>query len=541
MHNFIGVNMQRIKSILVVISLIVFSNAIAYDQVYQDVPSCISYAQELTQESIDEQLIEQLLNSCPQLKKLVERLQNPVRYGKNIPRKILLVGPPGVGKSTIAKGIANRIGRPCKFLRASLLINEYKNSGPQNLAREIMPILQSQQPYVIVLDELHCLTENYEKKERSADPGMAEALWSIIDECAKHPQILFIGTTNNATNLPEPLLSRFVNGVVEIPLPDVEQRIQIFNYYLRNIFCSFKQDFIKVLAYRTKSLSGRNIEQLVSDALIYALDRNEMPTLCENDFDRALKDMNSNRSFLAMVGWEKYRKYFKENAHLILTGVSVFVGLGLQYWSMQRQFAFQRNAHIEQKQMQIDASSQQLNQIKELSLNAHAEDMIMREVQHEELKKADLEKFDIQIARDEEKSETSLALQTKIAADSLEAQKHASIDQQQLIKEGAGVALVTAALGFVCPPIVPVIGYVYGKKLLDEIADQKMNISHISDPQEKLFARYNVKTMDEYIQVTSPLTRILNNPSKETFKEVAEFTKCELMFHWPDACAKYRD
>lgn len=325
----------------------------------QPAPEIVSYAQEFAQDEIRPELLEQLLATCPKLKQLVFRLQNPLRYGRTIPTKLLLVGPPGVGKTTIAKGIASLINRPYIFLRASLLTNEYKNSGPQNLAREIIPILQSGQPYVIIVDELHALTENY-KKDHNADPGTAEALWSILDECAKNPQVLFIGTTNDAVKLPEPLKTRFANGIIEIPLPNLEQRTNIIKYYLHNISYTFDRSYFTTLAKQTNQLSGRNLEQLVSDAITYALDREEIPMIRKKDFERALKDMNENQSSLALLGWEKHKQFLKDNATTIATiigiGVSL-VGLAMQYWSMQRQISLQlvaQNAQIDQNKKFLD-------------------------------------------------------------------------------------------------------------------------------------------------------------------------------------------
>ncbi|OQA36303.1 MAG: ATP-dependent zinc metalloprotease FtsH [Candidatus Dependentiae bacterium ADurb.Bin331] len=403
--------------------ILLFINVICVTVRSNDLP-CASYAQEVTQQTIDDDLIFHLLSTCPKLRRLVYRLQDPVRYGKNVPTKILLVGPPGVGKTTLSKGIASLISRQYKFLRASLLVNEYKNSGPQNLAREILPILQSKQPYVIIVDEIHSLCENY-KKEQNSDPGTAEALWSILDECTKNPQILFIGTTNDATNLPEPLKTRFANCVIEIPLPNVAQRKRIIKYYLRNTLCDFDDVYITKLAKQTNHLAGRNLEQLVSDALLYALDRADIPLVRKKDFERALREMSKNEQFLQMTGLGKYTKYIKDHANLVLQAVNIALGLGLQYWSMQRQMAFQKTAHEEQKKAQAnfnaDQKKMQEDQFttqKNQQIEWHKEEVARQIAHHDRLEFEQLEH-----------QADQLALQEKNAKDQLNQQKKSSSDQ----------------------------------------------------------------------------------------------------------------
>jgi AAA+ superfamily predicted ATPase len=413
-----------------------------------DLPSCASYAQEVTQQVIDEDLIFHLLSTCPKLRRLVYRLQDPVRYGKNIPTKILLVGPPGVGKTTLSKGIAALVGRQYKFLRASLLVNEYKNSGPQNLAREIMPILESGLPYVIIVDELHTLCENH-KKEQNADPGTAEALWSILDECSKNPQILFIGTTNDATTLPEPLKTRFANGVIEIPLPNLAQRKRIIKYYLRNTLCDFDDYYITKLAKKTNHLAGRNLEQLVSDALLYALDRADIPLVKERDFERALREMNNNEHSLQLTGLGKYAKFIKDHANLALQALNIALGLGLQYWSMQRQMSFQKTAHAEQKVMQKQFHQEQKDQQKTFNDAQVAQQKIWRE---EDVKRQN-DNFETQMTKQDEQNNRTLKQQTKSSNDSLTQQKENSTAQLKLQKKSSEDSLYAQNEAAACSPM----------------------------------------------------------------------------------------
>ncbi len=127
-----------------------------------------------SEKMLDESLCTQVIKNAPEeIKQLIANLKHPSTNQQIIPRRLLLLGPPGVGKTTLAKAIAKEIGRPYYFIEAPFLLDEYKNSGIQNLLQEIKPILQRGKPCVIIIDELTELTDQYnkDKAQQKANKG----------------------------------------------------------------------------------------------------------------------------------------------------------------------------------------------------------------------------------------------------------------------------------------------------------------------------------------------------------------------------------
>src|SRR5437763_984014 len=150
------------------------------------------------------------------VKKIIINLLYPPKKRAALPKRLLLVGKPGTGKTTLAKAIAHRCGYNYYVVEAPFLLNEYKNSGPQNLLREIYPLLYSGSPVVVILDELTELTDRY-KKENDSDATVAAALWILLDFCAQFDNVFFIGTSNkDKKDLPVQLQSRFDEDIVTI-------------------------------------------------------------------------------------------------------------------------------------------------------------------------------------------------------------------------------------------------------------------------------------------------------------------------------------
>lgn len=202
----------------------------------------------------------EIINNIVEL--YVSGKKNKQILSKAIPKRLLLVGPPGVGKSTLALVIGQKLKRDCYFIRTPMLGTEYQNSETSNLVRFITQVLDENKPCVIILDEINIFAEK--KSFQGADLNTASVLWLLLDKCAQNPNILIIGTCNNATELAPQLKDRFEGSIIEIPAINAEQRLGILSHYLSrfNHVCSSK--CLNSLVKKMNDFSPRQIEAFVN-------------------------------------------------------------------------------------------------------------------------------------------------------------------------------------------------------------------------------------------------------------------------------------
>jgi ATP-dependent 26S proteasome regulatory subunit len=224
------------------------------------------------------------------IKKVIVNLLYPPRNKAALPKRLLLVGKPGTGKTTLAKAIAYKCGYDYYVIEAPFLLNEYKNSGPQNLLREIYPLLNAGRNVVVILDELTELTDRY-KKENDSDATVGAALWILLDSCAQYDNVFFIGTSNKQRkDLPVQLQSRFDEDIITIHLPHAAARKRILQRHLKDERHKINKKFLDYLVKKTNGCSAREIEKLIFKAIQFANTR--IPrryTVLPMDFEKALK------------------------------------------------------------------------------------------------------------------------------------------------------------------------------------------------------------------------------------------------------------
>ena len=247
----------------------------------------------IKQDVIDKKLSSHILENAPErIKSIIIRfkkaqsIENQRIKDACIVPALLFVGPPGVGKTELAKIFANEIGFKCRIIKASMLADEYKNSGAQRLKHLIESLTDDN--YVVVIDEINSLI-NKKKAEREADdPGTA--LIQLMDDCKAKKNIIFVGTANDITNLPDHLKSRFYNNIIKFELPNKELRLKIFKFYSEN---HIPEKLIQHLARKTDGFSCRDLKAVTDEVLGISIEKNYKEIkydICDQAIENIIKN-----------------------------------------------------------------------------------------------------------------------------------------------------------------------------------------------------------------------------------------------------------
>ncbi|XP_013394522.1 ATP-dependent zinc metalloprotease YME1 homolog [Lingula anatina] len=208
-----------------------------------------------------------------ELKDLVMFLQDPERFnemGAKLPKGVLLVGPPGVGKTLIAKAIAGEAGVPFFYASGSQFDEVFVGVGASRV-RNIFKKAKSKAPAVIFIDEIDSLAG---KRTANAMQPYANQtinqLLSEMDGFSSSEGVIVLGATNRAEVLDSAVRrpGRF-DTQVDIGIPDLEGRTEILELYIKKIKCAPDTD-IGRLAKLTTGMTGADLANFVNQAALRA-------------------------------------------------------------------------------------------------------------------------------------------------------------------------------------------------------------------------------------------------------------------------------
>jgi transitional endoplasmic reticulum ATPase len=213
--------------------------------------------------------------------RLMEAVQWPLKYphlferaGIRPPKGILLSGPPGCGKTLMAKAIANESEVNFISAKGPALLSKYVGESEQAV-REVFRKARQAAPCIIFFDEIDALVPV--RSAVSSDSHVAERVLSQflmeLDGIEELKGVLVLGATNRSDILDPAVLrpGRF-DEVVEIPMPDEGDRREIFEIHLRNKPVAPRVSPVS-LASKTEGFSGADIAGLCHKAALRALRR----------------------------------------------------------------------------------------------------------------------------------------------------------------------------------------------------------------------------------------------------------------------------
>lgn len=223
-----------------------------------------------------------------QIKKVREMVELPLKYpqvferlGVDPPRGILLVGPPGSGKTLLARAVANETGANFQVVNGPEIMHKYYGESEAKL-RAIFENATRNQPSIIFLDELDAIAPKRERVSGDVEKRVVAQLLALMDGLRDRGKVVVIGSTNLPRQL-DPALrrpGRFDREIV-LDVPNRNGRLEILHIHTRGMPLHDDVDLEKI-ADLTHGFVGADIQNLCREAAMKAL-RDIMP---EIDLDR---------------------------------------------------------------------------------------------------------------------------------------------------------------------------------------------------------------------------------------------------------------
>lgn len=260
----------------------------------------------------------------------VDYLKRPEFYtsiGAKVPKGALLLGPPGCGKTMLAKAVATESNVPFLSMNGSEFIEVIGGIGAARV-RDLFKEARKRRPCIVYIDEIDAIG----KKRSSGDSGSFDGgsregeqtlnqLLTEMDGMASKSGVLMLASTNRAEVLDKALLrpGRFDRHIL-IDLPTLEERKEIFEQHLKTVKLEEGTDvYSKRLALLTPGFSGADIANVVNEAALHAA-RDKKKSVQRSDLEYAVERVvgGTEKRFSAIAPEERKIYAYHEAGHAIM-------------------------------------------------------------------------------------------------------------------------------------------------------------------------------------------------------------------------------
>jgi proteasome regulatory subunit len=238
-------------------------------------------------------------------------LTNPALFeevGVEPPSGVLLHGPPGTGKTMLAKAVANETDATFIKMAGSELVRKFIGEGSR-LVRDLFDLAAEREPAVIFIDEIDAVASKRTDSKTSGDAEVQRTMMQLLSEMDgfdERGEIRIIAATNRFDMLDEAILrpGRF-DRLIEVPKPNHEGREQILEIHTREMNVADDVDFGELVS-DLDEYSGADLASLATEAGMFAI-RDDRTEVRRCDFDDAHEKLEDSDEQTTIPGPTTYQ------------------------------------------------------------------------------------------------------------------------------------------------------------------------------------------------------------------------------------------
>ena len=257
-----------------------------------------------------------------EVQELIDFLRSPQKYkrlGGKLPKGILLIGPPGTGKTMLAKAMAGEANANFFSSSGSDFTEVFVGVGAKRI-RAIFRHARKHKPAIIFIDEIDCLGKNRKYEQNSEMQQTINALLTEMDGFETSEGVIVVAATNRPEDLDEALLrpGRFDRKVF-VPLPDARGRRAILATHSKRTLLAAPETALDVLAQTTPGMSGADLANVINEAAILTAQKNRAEiSLTELEEARDKVRFGAERKSMVLSEPERRVVAFHEAGHAII-------------------------------------------------------------------------------------------------------------------------------------------------------------------------------------------------------------------------------